>query len=103
VTLTPSRVPGTRYSQPLCQPTMSRPKATRPWNEPASTITQNNTAGIIAATVSVVSLARARPVISAVSVTRPPALWRRRRAADHIAIVTTTLAMLSPTHTPVAI
>ncbi|HZM78227.1 MAG TPA: hypothetical protein VFC19_21095 [Candidatus Limnocylindrales bacterium] len=59
VTLTPSRVPGTRYSQPSRQPTMSRPKATRPWNDPAITIVQNSPAGIIAATVSVVSLVRA--------------------------------------------
>src|SRR5207249_2342434 len=55
VTLTPSRVPGTRYSHPWCQPSTPLPKATRPWNEPANTIPQNRIAGIIAATVSAVS------------------------------------------------
>src|SRR6266704_1807895 len=59
VTLTPSRLPGTRYSQPWCQPRAWPPNAIRLWNEPASTIDQNRAAGIIDATVSAASLARA--------------------------------------------
>jgi hypothetical protein len=99
VTLTPSRVRGTRYSQPSRQASTSRPNATSPCNDPASTIAQNSAAGMIAATVSAVSLALPQPGMSSGSADRWPACRIRRLAADQVTIVITMFAMASPTHT----